>query len=220
MIETGIYLLLISTEEEGQEDHYRCRVADVDEGAILIDYPVNINTNRSTFFVDGMRLTVEFIDPKYSSAVYTFSTEVMGRTKRDIPLLILHDPGAETYTRIQRRKFVRVAFPVDTAVHLDNTRPFTAVTEDISAGGIAVTLPEGTEADSGDEGKVYLSVPMQSGEHHYFEILARIVRTHTDDKSRTVASIEFVDIPQADQQVLLRFCFECQLMIKRKGLIQ
>ncbi|MEK4028949.1 PilZ domain-containing protein [Pseudobacillus sp. FSL P4-0506] len=219
MIETGMYLLLVSREKD-QEEHYRCRVADIDEGVILIDYPVNIGTNRSTFFVDGMQLSAEFIDPKYSSAVYTFDTEVKGRTKRDIPLLILHDPGLEKYVRIQRRKFVRVPIPVDAAIYLENVAPFTAATEDISAGGIAVPLPEGIDVSNEQQGRVYLSVPMQSGDHHYFEITARVVRLRIDDKGRPIASIEFVDIPRTDQQILLRFCFERQLIMKRKGLIQ
>ncbi|OCA92737.1 flagellar brake protein [Pseudobacillus wudalianchiensis] len=220
MIETGMYLLLVSTDEEGQQEHYRCRVADIDEGEVLIDYPVNISTNRSTFFVDGTQLSAEFIDPKYSSAVYTFNTEIKGRTKREIPLLILHDPGPEKYERIQRRKFVRVPTPVDIAVHLDNTPPFTAATEDISAGGIAVALPTGIEAESGNRGRVYLSIPMQSGERYYFEIPVSIVRVRTDHKDRVIASVEFIDIRQTDQQILLRFCFERQLIMKRKGLIQ
>ncbi|HEY9578194.1 MAG TPA: PilZ domain-containing protein [Pseudobacillus sp.] len=220
MIETGMHLLLVSTENEDQQEHYRCRVADIDEGVILIDYPVNISTNRSTFFMDGTQLSAEFIDPQYSSAVYTFNTEVKGRTKREIPLLILHDPGLEKYERIQRRKFVRVPIPVDAAIHLENTIPFTVATEDISAGGIAVALPAGVEVASGDRGRVYLSIPMQSGERYYFEITARIVRIRTDNKDRAIASVEFIDIPQTEQQVLLRFCFERQLIMKRKGLIQ
>ncbi|MFK2824230.1 PilZ domain-containing protein [Bacillus sp. B190/17] len=220
MIETGMPLLLISTDDEGQEEHYRCRVADTDEGQIFIDYPVNIETNRSTFFLHGTQLMLEFIDPQHSSAVYTFNTEVTGRTKRNIPLLILHDPGPEQYKRVQRRKFVRVPIPVDAAVHFEDSQPFTAVTEDISAGGIAVAIPAEIETKSGKEGKVYLSIPMQSGEHHYFEIKGRIVRTRTDHNNRTIASIEFIDMSHTDQQILLRFCFERQLMMKRKGLVQ
>ncbi|MGC8228342.1 flagellar brake protein [Pseudobacillus badius] len=218
MIETGMQLLLFSTEQE-QEEQYRCRVADTDEGIILIDYPVNMSTNRSTFFVDGTRLSAEFVDPKYSSAVYAFTTEVAGRTKRDIPLLILRDPGLEKYVRIQRRKFVRVQIPVDAAVHFENSAAFTAATEDISAGGIAVSLPEGIEVSHGDQGRIYLSLPMQSGEHHYFEIIGRAVRVRTDDKGRKFVSVEFVNLEEAEQQILLRFCFERQLIMKRKGLI-
>ncbi|KAB7708893.1 pilus assembly protein PilZ [Bacillus aerolatus] len=220
MIEMGMYLLLVSTDAEGEEERYRCRVADIDEGHILIDYPVKIKTNRSTFFVDGMQLSAEFIDPKSSSAVYTFNTEVIGRTKREIPLLLLHDPGKDKYERIQRRKFVRLQSPVNAAIYLNNKPPFTAATEDISAGGIAIALPEGVEAEYGDSGRVFLSVPMQSSEHHYFEIAGKVVRTRTDHTNRTIVSIEFTDLREHEQQVLLRFCFECQLMMKRKGLVQ
>jgi len=218
LLEIGTDLILEPIDSMDGKEQFRSRVVDREENTIYIDYPINLETNRMTFFMDGMQLNASFIEQSPSSAVYMFQTEVIGRVKRDIPMMMLHDPGAENYLRIQRRKYVRVQTQVDISVHFENHPPFTAVTEDISAGGVAVAIPPQLEVTKGTQGEIVLVLPIQDEKYHYMKLSSVVVRLH-NQQERRVASLEFRETTSAEQQMLIRFCFERQLLMKRKGLI-
>lgn len=222
MLKVGIDLMLepLHVSDEEEKESYRCKVADVKDGQVFIDYPVNIKSNRTTLLVDDTELMAEFIDPTAASAVYLFSTKVIGRVKQSIPMLVLQDPGVNNYQRIQRRKFVRVSTAVDVALHLEGHPPFTAVTTDLSAGGLAIPVPRGMNIEEGDQGRVFLSIPFQSGDHHYFEVTGEVVRMRKEEaNNRIIASFQINDLSGIEQQLLMRFCFERQIILKRKGLV-
>ncbi|WP_050180741.1 flagellar brake protein [Domibacillus robiginosus] len=218
MLQPGVVITLEPFEETDKKEEYRCKVVDVEDGKLFIDYPISVQTNRAVFLMEGMRLTVSFLDPAASSAVYLFRTEVIGRVKKKIPMLVLQDPGANQYVRIQRRKFVRIQKAVDTAIEFKGMPPFSSLTEDISAGGAAVVLPDSVEVGKGSEATVYGVLPSQQAEPLYFEARADLVRIQQDDKGRRIGSFEFKDLPHTEQQMLMRFCFEQQLRLRRKGL--
>lgn len=218
MLGPGVTLTMEPFDGTDKKEEYRCKVVDTEEGKIFIDYPVNVQTNRTVFLLDGMQLAVSFIDPNASTAVFLFQTEVIGRVKKKIPMLVLHEPGIDNYVRVQRRKFVRVQKAIDVAVEVDGMPSFSSVTEDISAGGMAIVLPESVQLEDGTEGKVYGVIPSQHAEPHYFEAMAELVRVHEDEKSgRRVGSFQFKDLVYAEQQMLMRFCFEQQLQLRKKG---
>ncbi|MCP3763213.1 flagellar brake domain-containing protein [Domibacillus sp. A3M-37] len=218
MLEPGRTITMEPFDGNDKKEEYRCKVVDIEEGKLFIDYPVSVQTNRTVFLLDGMQLAVSFIDPAASSAIFLFHTEVIGRVKKEIPMLMLHDPGLNNYVRVQRRKFVRVQKAVDVAVEVDGMPSFSSVTEDISAGGMAIVLPESAHADKGTEAKVYGVIPSQHTEPRYIEAMAELVRIYEDKKSgRRVGSFQFKDLVYAEQQMLMRFCFEQQLQLRKKG---
>ncbi|WP_338749717.1 flagellar brake protein [Bacillus sp. FJAT-52991] len=222
MLKVGMDLMLepLDGSDEEEKEVYRCKVADVKDGQVFINYPVNIKSNRTVLLMDDTELMSEFIDPTASSAVYLFSTKVIGRVKQSVPLLILQDPGVDQYKRIQRRKYVRVSTAVDVALHLEGQPPFVVATIDLSAGGFSIPVPIGMSVKEGDQGKVFLSIPFQSGDYHYFDVTGQVVRVHEEDKSnRTIASFQIHDVSRVEQQLLMRFCFERQIILKRKGLV-
>ncbi|MBM7648009.1 c-di-GMP-binding flagellar brake protein YcgR [Bacillus ectoiniformans] len=219
MLEVGMYLTLEPMAITEKKEEYRCRITDLEDGKIYIDYPINTETNRTVYLVDGMQLSAGFIDPKSSSAIYIFQTEIVKRERRNIPMLVLRDPGVNEYIRIQRRKYVRVSTPVDVAVYMEGLKAFTAATEDISAGGLAVVPPFDDEIKKRTRVKLFLTLPMQSGDYYYLELNGSIVRVGEEKEGRKVASIEFLEMNGNEQQILMKFCFERQLMLKRKGLI-
>lgn len=219
MLEPGIVMTLEPFDGTNKKEEYRCKVVDMEEGKLFIDYPVHMQTNKTVFLMEGMQLAVSFLDPAASSAVFLFRTEVTGRVKRNIPMLVLHDPGLDNYVRVQRRKFVRVQKAIDVAIEIKGMPPFSSITEDVSAGGVAVVLPESVQIESLAEAKVYAVIPSQHAEPRYIEADAELVRVHQNEKSnRSLGSFQFKDIPYAEQQLLMRFCFEQQLQLRRKGL--
>lgn len=219
MLEPGLVMTLEPFDGTDKKEEYRCKVVDMEEGKLFIDYPVHRQTHKTVFLMEGMQLAVSFLDPTASSAVFMFRTEVTGRVKRNIPMLVLHDPGLTNYVRVQRRKFVRVQKTMDIAVEVNGMRPFSSITEDVSAGGVTVVLPESVQIERGAEAKMYAVIPAQHAEPRYIEADAELVRIYHDEKSnRRFGSFQFKDLPYAEQQLLMRFCFEQQLQLRRKGL--
>ncbi|UQD52578.1 pilus assembly protein PilZ [Bacillus methanolicus] len=211
--------LMLEPKYSNSFETYKCRLVERIGNDLYIDYPVNTITKRTVFLLDGTQLKVTFVGA--DSSVYLFESEVMGRVKQKIPMLILSYPGKKNLIKIQRRQYVRVETPADVAIHPLNGefQPFTAVTEDISAGGAAAILAGNNEILR--EGMIVEAIfvlPFQSGEYHYKSFKSRVVRIVDVSENRKKISLQFMEISGQDRQLLLRFCFERQLEMKKKGL--
>ena len=80
-------------------------------------------------------------------------------------MMKLHYPGDEYVMKIQRRQYVRVETAVDIAIHPYNGEfvPFTAVTDDISAGGALVHKTKNDSLKEGMEIRTSLFCPCRKG---------------------------------------------------------
>ncbi|WP_017728058.1 flagellar brake protein [Halalkalibacterium ligniniphilum] len=222
MIEIGSTIFLeLNDKSEGENKvlRFRCRLVDREDGTLMIDYPINQETKKPGFFYDGTQFRVWFIGK--DDVMYAFDTEILGRKKSDIPMLILNDPGNENYIRIQRRNYVRVEATADVAVHpIDGASftPFRTVTLDLSGGGAAIVIPVGVKMPH--EGKVncWFALHLQSGETAFVQALCKIIRIFRPrPEARERASLQFEEIEPASQQKMIRYCFERQLQLKRKN---
>lgn len=200
-------------------DKFKCKVVEQKENQIYIDYPINTATGRTVFLIDGTQLKGSFVSQDNNS-VFLFESEVLGRTKQNIPMLILSYPGDDHLVKIQRRQYVRVETAADVAVHPTNSefKPFTTVTDDISAGGTAILLNHKRGIKAGQIIQIWVVLPMQSGEIHYLKVKSKVVRLIPLDESRLKASLQFIDLSPQESQLLLRFSFDRQLLMKKKGL--
>ncbi len=152
-----------------------------------------------------------------NNVAYKFRTQVIGKVKKNIPLIILHFPGDDQLIKIQRRQFVRIETAVDVSVSLpQSNQQIPTITEDISAGGCAVLLPMNIKVDQNEEGEGLFVLPLQSG-HMYLRLPFYVIRMWEKD-GKHIASLKFKDISAKEKQVLLRFCFERQLELRKKGL--
>lgn len=211
-------VLTLEVKFSDKPEKYKCKLVERKGQYLYIDYPINLQTNKTAFLIDGTQLKCSFVDRMGS--VFLFETEVLGRVKQNIPMLILSDPGREQYIKIQRRQYVRVETSVDIAVHPGNFefKPFVTVTDDISAGGAAIITSNKSNLCSGMKINCWLVLPMQNGEYHYQQFHSKIVRVIPLDDQRNKVSIQFLDVGPHDRQMLLRFSFDRQLMIRKKGL--
>jgi c-di-GMP-binding flagellar brake protein YcgR len=215
MLKIGSILTLEPVQTEKAEK-YRCKVVEFKDSKLYIDYPVHTETNRTVFLIDGTQLKVSFV--LNETTVYSFETEVTGRKKSNIPMICLHYPGSEELVKVQRRQFVRVDATVDAAI-ITPQASYPTITTDISAGGCAVKVQKNQAYEAGMEVEIILVLPMQTGEYHYFNVPGRVVRIWDRGKSR-IASLEFSDLKDLQQQNILRYCFERQLILRNKGLIE
>ena len=78
LLKVGTTLTIEPTFTETTE-RFRCKVVEIEEGMdyFYIDYPTNIETNKTAFFLDGVQLHVSFTEK--TNAAYAFETEVLGR---------------------------------------------------------------------------------------------------------------------------------------------
>jgi len=211
-IKIGTQLELEPTYTERAEK-FLCKVVEQKENIIYIDYPINVATKKTAFLIDGSEFRATFrTEDKQSS--FAFSTEVIGRKADNIPMIMLHCPKEEDFIKIQRREYVRVETPVDVAVQFKDYK-YQLVTTDISAGGLAVILKGSITFQDGDEVRLTIVLPFANGDVKYVTTDATVVRiSEKDDKK--IATIQLTDTDDVDQQHIVRFCFERQLVNRRK----
>ncbi|WP_409251197.1 flagellar brake protein [Bacillus sp. SCS-153A] len=214
MLKIGTMLTLEPIQSDKAEK-YKCKVVEYTGSKLYIDYPVHTETGRTVFLIDGTQLKVSFVHN--DTIVYSFHTEVTGRKKSKIPMICLHYPGNDELVKVQRRQFVRVDVSVDAAI-ITPYASFPTITTDISAGGCAVQVQKNQTYEAGMEVEIILVLPMQTGDYHYFNVPGRVVRVWEKGIS-TIASLEFTELKEMQQQHILRFCFEKQLALRNKGLI-
>ncbi|MBP2240700.1 c-di-GMP-binding flagellar brake protein YcgR [Cytobacillus eiseniae] len=217
MINIGDILILEPSDSE-KDEKYKCKIVEKTNNKIYIDYPKNMETNRTVFLLDGTQLKGNFVTE--DDTVYLFECEVLSRVKHNIPMIVLSYPGEEHLMRIQRRQYVRVETPVDVAVHSMNAEfpPMITITDDISAGGAAIISPKNCPLKPSMEINNWFVLPMQNGETHYLKLKSKVVRLLEKKDANPIISVQFVDISPKDRQLLLRFCFDRQLAYRKKGL--
>lgn len=205
---------VIQIEKKYNEDNskFRSKIIDASEGSIMIDYPTDNETGRTVYLMDGTELTVTFTDEEKMS--YVFQTEVRGRIVRGVPMLKLSYQGTDKLEKIQRREYVRISAMIDVAVKTE-AGTFQLVTEDVSAGGIALNISETPCIDEDDIVQLLIVLPFIQRDIKYVHAEGKVIRIW-NDKNKTIASLEFLDISPADRQQIIQFCFERQLKMKNK----
>lgn len=212
-LKIGTSLTLEPTYTERIEK-FRCKVVEQLDNTIFIDYPVNIATKKTAFLVDGAQFRATFTTESKHS--FAFNTEVLGRKGGNVPMIMLSGPPPEEFIKIQRREYVRVETPVDIALEYEG-HFYQFVAEDISAGGTALHLKSPVGFQDGANVKLFIVLPFSNGDVQYVQTDAYIVRIFERDEMQ-IASVQFTDTDELDQQHVVRFCFERQLIIRKKEL--
>ncbi|CAM3716534.1 flagellar brake protein [Alkalicoccus chagannorensis] len=217
MIKVGNMIHLEAEDEESGVEKLRSKILDYDKDRIYIDYPISEKTDKQRFFLDGTQFNVSFIGK--DEAVYSFRTEVTGRARDRVPMLVLKDPGKDNYTRIQRREFVRLDTSLDAAFYSpdDLFEPFTTTTIDISGGGMAARLPETLTIKKGELVDIWSAVPFRNGDIEYLRLKAETVRV-VPGTGWSTGSFKFIGIDESMRQKIVRYIFEKQQEYKERGL--
>ncbi|GEL03993.1 flagellar brake protein [Rummeliibacillus stabekisii] len=210
-IGTNIILESISSDVK---DRLRAKIVEQKNNILYIDYPTNIQTNKTSFLLEGGQYRVSFVDE--ANNAYAFKTEVLGRIKSNIPMIMLALPANDQFIRIQRREYVRVATPVDIAVEY-NQQNYQYVAEDISAGGLAINIPKIVPFKENDELQLIIVLPFSNSNEgvKYVHTSARVIRIIEKDQ-RMLATLQFTNTDDVDRQYIVRFCFERQLQNRKK----
>lgn len=212
-IKLGTSLILEAYDEESNE-RFKCKVIEQQDNMLYIDYPVSTETHRTAFLIEGTRFRVTFVDEL--KVGYAFKTRVVGRKKGNIPTIQLVLPKDEEFQKIQRREYVRVETPVDVAV-FRNEQFSQYVAEDISAGGLAIVVSSLTEFQALERVELTIALPFENRAEgvRYVETTAEVIRIFERD-GIFIVPMRFTETDEIDKQLIIRFCFERQLQMRKK----
>lgn len=210
--------MLLELTYSEKSEKYKCKLVEREGNNLYIDYPIVQETNKTAFLLDGTQLKATFLAE--DGTVYLFESEVMGRVKLKIPMIVLSYPGDEHLVKIQRRQFVRVETAVDVAIHPESNEfsPFVSVTDDISAGGAAIIAQTSSSLIANMQILTYFVLAMQNGDNYYLRLRSKVIRVSEPQNGKSLISVQFLEVSPQDRQLLLRFCFDRQLAMKKKGL--
>ncbi|MDM5285202.1 flagellar brake protein [Peribacillus frigoritolerans] len=211
-------ILMLEPKYTSQKEKFNCMVVEMGTGCFYTDFPIDEETGKIAFLMDGTQFNVTFSNEE--QAVYVFESEVLGKVKGRIPMMQLLLPEPETFVKIQRRQFVRLDVTLDTAIHPEHSEfpPFRALTEDISAGGASIRLLKGTAIQSVSQLYLWMALTMKSGEIHYLRLKSKVIRVTEKEHGNMLLHVQFLEPSKNDIQTLMRFIFEKQVDLKKKGL--
>lgn len=205
-------VIFLEKEESDDDGKYKSKVVDIEDGFVMIDYPTHVETGKTTFLINDTALFVSFTDDLKMS--YGFQTKVEGRLFEGIPMLQLAYEGDDDLIKIQRREYVRVDVNIDVAVESEG-KLARLVTADLSAGGLAINLPNLNTLQEKSVVNLLIVLPFSKREIEYVRAEAKVVRIWEEDR-RNIASLEFLNITPDNRQKIVQFCFERQLLLKKK----
>ncbi|UOQ85897.1 flagellar brake protein [Gracilibacillus salinarum] len=218
MVRIGSFIQLEQAKDKSKT--YKCRVIEHKLDKLYIDYPIDVQTNRTQLFPVGSEFQAFFTE-NYS--LFSFPSQIIGKAKiNNIPTLIMNF-DKEHLKKIQRREFVRIEAMLDISVRSRNQEPsfapFTSVTHDISGGGLSVLIKKNVDINEGEMLDIMLVLPLDN-EMEYLHLIGTAIRIHNISENNNIVSVKFVEIDKKDQQHIIRYCFIKQLENRRKGFIQ
>ncbi|MDQ0257500.1 c-di-GMP-binding flagellar brake protein YcgR [Evansella vedderi] len=215
MIKAGSTVFLELKNGAEEKKHFRTKVVDLEANQLLIHFPVDEKSKKPHYFLEGTEFRAWFLGK--DQAIYLFDTEVLGKIDRKFPSLILRNPGFDQFIRIQRRQYVRIDTSIDVAVHSihGEFQPFTTITLDVSGGGMALLLSTNHPLKEKSVVDIWLSLHFQSGEILYITSRAKVVRI-IQEEDKVKGSLQFTEIKEGDRQKIIRYCFEKQLVIRKR----
>ncbi|WP_176757388.1 flagellar brake protein [Salimicrobium halophilum] len=209
-MEIGSELTL--TLESGES--FYCKVHEKEETMIYVDYPIHRETRKTSFFLDGTEFTISYVGK--DGAVYKFDSEVVGRKKLTIPVLVFTFPGEEFLKRIQRRRYVRIETSIDVAI-ATKKESYHTVSLDLSGGGASLLHPEHARLIEGKRLHLTLVLPMNSGVYHYIKTESKVVRINERKGNKpSTLSVKFEGLSEKDRQLIIKYGFEQQRYMKKR----
>ncbi|MCF6093518.1 flagellar brake domain-containing protein [Microaerobacter geothermalis] len=213
-----LFFQILTTDEEEVKKEYKARVADRNEHYIATEIPLEVTTGRMKIFLPGTEILVWYIAADGSRI--QFKTQILGRKEDQIPLLIIKTPSIKELKKTQRRNFLRVPAELELSIQGGKNGVHVLVkTRDISGGGVAFTCEEQVLLKKDDELVCWLVLPLRTGGVTHANFIGKVLRVEPPKEKglHQWVSLKIDQISNQDQQKLVRYCFERQLELRKKG---
>ena len=196
-----------SIDEAEASQEYKSRIADISEGQMAIEIPINEKTGRFKRLMEGDELSAYFVTQ--DGFKHYFTTEVIGFREDVIRLVLIRKPAVEEIAKIQRRSFLRVAADLELSVKLPSGRYFVTRTDDVGGGGLSFLSDKDTVFQADQEVACWLLVPHR-GKIEHIRFTGEVIREQTME-TRKICMLRYKTISEKDRQRIIRFCFERQI---------
>lgn len=189
-----------------------------------IEIPIADSTGRSVVLPSGTPYKFWYIGPDGSH--YHFYTTILGKGKDQIPTLMIKVPPKDKIIRTQRRNFVRVELQIEIAVMLNEkvrAYHFLAKTIDLSGGGLSFSCPVHYRLNEGDELNIWLCLPNKStATIAHARVVGEVVRCKPPEEEGYPqwVSVKFTKVSEADRAQIVRSCYQRQLELRNKGILE
>lgn len=200
----------LKISEGDYQGNYYTKVEEIREQVLYIGapyyqgeiVPLRIGTVLEVYFYNEI-------------SAYSFDTAIKQRIALPIPVFVLDLP--DEIRKIQRRNFVRVRtfFPIIYKIVTKEglSYPQKGNLIDLSGGGMRFE----TLAKLEDNVLLYVQLTLPSGKLNIFVRVLRVQKLE-DTKSYGISS-EFHEISEHDRDSIIRYVFELQRAMRKKGLI-
>lgn len=218
---------IISFNEGNEEKKYKALVADSTSEHIMLTYPIEEKSGRTSLLLDGWTVYVSYNHP--DGAQYEFLSVIVGKQRENIPMLVLLKPAKDNIRRIQRRDYLRVPAKVELEFSWqaqDGQKTYTGLTVDISGGGIKFVCKAGIPFPEENIIACQLYLPeintqnKKTNQELCIPLKAKIIRQPMPDGNglQTVA-VTYEEIAELHRERIIRYCFFRQLEIRNKGVL-
>lgn len=222
---TKLELELENKPQHGKSGKLVSKLQVIRKGSLLIDAPFSgatinpIHTGAGIYVYFTKRTNLQ-ID------LYRFKAKVTGREySGNLPLLEIE--AESDIKMVQRRQFYRLecTLPVqyrlvgetDCDKGIDTGEKFIkSYTKDISGGGVCINAEVKLEADGILECEVLLQ---EDNPVRFYGNIVRIETNESESRYKYLAGIAFRKIGDKDREAIIRFIFEQQRKLRKKGLI-
>src|SRR5690625_50476 len=142
MLAIGEFIHLeLENNDKVYKDIYRAKVAEMGKQTFFIELPINQRTKKTELFRNGLEFVGKLVID--NGTVYQFSTKLINRIVRTIPMLEMTLPAETDFVQVQRRAYVRVDYITDISVQSDRQGKafISSAMSNISGGGMSIVLP-------------------------------------------------------------------------------
>ncbi|MDM5298557.1 flagellar brake domain-containing protein [Bacillus pumilus] len=213
MFQVGDAITIEYVNENKEVKTAKSKVLENNTDDICIHYPADKETGRTIYLNQHTEITVFFFDEH--QIPYKCTSEVIGKRKEDIPMIVISIPPKEEMIRLQRREYLRVDTMVKTTITQADHGTFETLIVNMSAGGVGIVIPEGVALREYGEVVTEFILPLK--EPVEIKAVAEINRVYQDEQSgKTKAIMEFSDITNDKQQHIMKYCFQQQLLTRVK----
>lgn len=209
----GTRIRLRSLESPGKPAHIT-RVEEVSDRWLAVQRPTH--HYQPVRLYPGTPVEVRVVRTTPPEGIYRAETVVLGETRQRVPLLRLEPPGR--WERSQLREYFRVP-----AMRPVRVRPLQeggdvpwleGHTRDLSGGGCQVMLP--TALEQGARVEVELELP--DAVHRLVGSIQRVQVDPDAGQLPVAIGIKFEQVSERQREEIIRYAFERQIELRRKGM--
>ncbi|OEH84773.1 hypothetical protein BHU72_08035 [Desulfuribacillus stibiiarsenatis] len=218
-VNTSLVLETIDTEHKKV---YKARIADIKSDSLFLEMPMNEETKRIEAPMQGTKLRVWYQTKDGAKA--NFDTEVTGRYRDNIAMLIVAKPDPSSIQKNQRRDFIRMPAHVEVSLEIikkDLTKErVLCKSEDLSGGGFSVKFNRDIKITEGQKIKFWMVLPKKNKVIHHShgegEVVRVIYPVVDNPKALAWASFKFSKILESERSKVIQYTFERQIELHGK----